>query len=555
MRFVATPSLSTCGPKKAAGLVFLAALIYLPAIAAAAPLPAAGLLVSARSGKLQGTEVGPARAFLGVPYAAAPVGKLRWAKPEPPAPWQGVRQATAFASKCPSMDWGSARSLVGSEDCLYLNVYAPNGTKGPRPVAVWFHGGGFTGGSSQDVDPSVFAAKAEVVVVTVNYRLGALGFASLSELDAESPTKSSGNYALMDQQAALLWVQQNIKAFGGDPRRVTAVGESAGAFSIWAHIASPHAQGLFQRAIVMSGPNSSLSDGMPMVERSVEQARGPSSKLAAEFGCERGPKLLECLRAVPAAKLVTAAGAARGWPGWTIILDGYVLPEQPKAARERGKVAMIPMLSGNTENEGGFFTQFNRLRPSGGWNEDEYRKAVLPAPFGNEILAAYPPLKYGSPDDTFAAAMSDQWACGTKKINSIFGRLTTVYAYEFADRNAPPTMLTFPGAAGGAFHTAEIPYVFQTSYPTEIHAGAPAFSTPQRALSDRMLKAWGDFVWGRPPAPDWPAFSSTGETMILRPDGDIKLGAAEFGRKHNCDFWDTTRFGDWLVNTGNLARH
>jgi para-nitrobenzyl esterase len=533
----------------------LTTLGYLPAVVTAAPLPVTDLVVAAQSGQLQGAEVGPSHAFLGIPYAAAPVGKLRWAKPESVTPWQGVRRATVFASQCPARGWGSSTAVIGDEDCLYLNVYAPRGAKIRRPVAVWFHGGGFTAGASQDVDPSIFAAKADVVVVTVNYRLGALGFASLPELDAENSSHSSGNYALMDQQAALRWVQQNINAFNGDPHRVTAIGESAGAFSIWTHVASPHAQSLFQRAIVMSGPGSSLSDGMPMFQRSVEQARGPSSKLAAELGCDRGPKLLACLRAVPAAKLVTAAGAEQGWPGWTIILDGSVLPEQPRALRERGKTAKIPILSGNTENEGGFFAQFNRLRPGGGWTEEEYRKAVLPAPFGDEILAAYPALKNRSPDDSYAAAVSDQFACATNKINTIFGHLTTVYAYEFADRDAPNTMLTFPGATGGAFHTAEIPYVFQTNYPTEIHSAPPAFSTSQKALSDRMLTAWGNFIWGRQPAPDWPLFSTSGETMILRPEGDIKLDAIEFRKKHNCGFWDTTKFGDWLVNTGNLARH
>ena len=551
MHYVATAFAAKRASKMAAASFFIAAMLCLPAVAAAAALTSADLVVSVRSGKLQGTEVGAVRAFLGVPYAAAPTGKLRWAKPVSVAPWDGVRPATKFASQCPSLGWGSPRTAVGNEDCLYLNIYVPKGTERPRPVAVWFHGGGYTGGASQDVDPSVFAAKADVVVVTVNYRLGALGFASLPELDAESPTKSSGNYALMDQQEALRWVQQNIKTFGGDPHRVTAIGESAGAFSIWVHIVSPHARGLFQRAIVMSGTNPSLADGTPMVERSVEEARGPSLKLAAEFGCDRGPALLECLRAVPAEKLVTAVGAAKGWVGWTIILDGYVLPEQPRALRERGDAARIPILSGNDENEAAFFF----MTRSTGRTEEDYRKALLSAPFGEEILAAYPLLRNGSADLTLTAAASDQWACGAKKINTIFGHLTTVYAYEFADTAAPPTLFDFPGAPVGALHTAEIPYVFQTSYPAEIHSAPPAFSTLQQALSDRMLKAWSNFIWGRPPAPDWPLFNSAGETMILRPEGDGKLTTAEFSRKHNCAFWDSIPYGLWLVDTADLARH
>ena len=551
MHYTATTPPAKRAPKMLTAFFLLAAMLYLPTAVVAAASPAADLLVSVRSGKLQGTEVGSVRAFLGVPYAAAPSGKLRWAKPAPVASWGGVRLATAFASECPAMGWVPPRTVVGNEDCLYLNIYAPKGAERPRPVAVWFHGGAFTRGASQDVDPSVFAAKADVVVVTVNYRLGALGFASLPELDAESPTKSSGNYALMDQQEALRWVLQNIKVFGGDPHRITVIGQSAGALSIWAHIASPHARGLFQRAIVMSGANPSLADGTPMVERSVEEARGPSLKLAAEFSCDRGPTLLECLRAVPAEKLVTAAGAANGWAGWTVIVDGDVLPEQPRVLRDRGNVARIPILSGNTENEGGFFAR----RGPGGWTEEEYRKALLSAPFGDEILAAYPPLRNGSADVTFAAAVSDQWACGTKKINTIFGHLTTVYAYEFADVAAPSTVFSFPGAPVGALHTADIPYVFQTGYPSEIHSAPPAFSAVQQALSDRMFKAWSNFIWGRPPASDWAPFNSAGETMILRPEGDGKLTAAEFSHKHNCVFWDSIPYGLWLVDTSDLARH
>jgi len=527
-----------------------AALSLHGAVSAAEP----GLEVTTKSGKLAGAAVGESRAFLGVPYAAPPVGKLRWAKPEPSAAWDGVRPASAYASKCPTFNWGPPGPPVGSEDCLYLNVFTPKDAKGPLPVAVWFHGGGFTGGSSQDIDGSAFAAKANVVLVTVNYRLGALGFASLPQLDAESPTHSSGNYALMDQQAALGWVRDNISAFGGDPRRVTAIGESAGAFSIWVHMISPGARGLFQRAITQSGPNSSLSDGVDMIDRSLEQTRGPSSKLAPEFGCDKAPDVLECLRAVPAARLVTSARAAQGWPGWTIILDGEVIPEQPKALRDKGKFAKIPVLSGANEDEGGFFVAGKRLRPGPPTSDEDYAKSLAPVPFGDQILAAYPARKLGDPDRTFASAVSDQWACGTQKINRIFGKLTAVYAFEFADPKAPATLFAFPGAPVGAFHTAEIPYVFQSSYPKEIHRGPPPFDAQQQALSDRMLKAWGDFVWGRKPASDWPEFGKTGETVVLAPGGDAKLTTAAFSAKHNCGFWDTTKFGDWLVNTGSLAR-
>lgn len=532
-----------------APIAVIGAVVATLALGSPAQAAAAAPQAKVESGVLAGVRQDDVSAFLGVPYAAPPVGKLRWAAPAPAARWTGVRPATAFGAKCPSVDWAPPRRVVGAEDCLFLNVYAPANAKGSLPVAVWFHGGGFTAGSSQDVDPRRFAAKANVVVVTVNYRLGALGFASLPEAEAEAG--GSGNYALLDQQAALAWVQRNIGAFGGDKKRVTAIGESAGAFSIWTHIASPGAAGLFQRAITMSGPNASLADGMPMVDRKVEQQEGPSARLAKEFGCP-ADKPLACLREVPAEKLVTAGGGA-SWVGWTIILDGKVLPEQPKTRRENRKIAKIPVLSGATENEGGFFSVTHRFGPNGGWTPADYRASIEAAPQGSEILAAYPPEKAGTPDDTYALAVSDQWACGTLKINTLHSQVAPVYAYEFADREAPATLFAFPGAPKGAFHTAEIPYVFQTAYPSELHRTPPALSPAQQALSDRMLAHWGDFIWGRG-LKDWPRFDAGGAVMILAPEGDRAMPTADFRTKHNCDFWDRTPFGDWLVNTANLAR-
>ena len=243
--------------------------------------PGLAPVVTTGEGAVQGSTAGTVDEFLGIPYAAPPVGNLRWRPPAPPRDWHGVRNATQFGPSCPQALTGNPLLPPGpiSEDCLYLNVYAPavnSDDQGGRPVLVWIHGGGLVQDGARDYDGSELAADG-VVVVTINYRLGALGFLAHPAL-ASRPGGAAGNYGLMDQQAALRWVQRNIARFGGDPDNVTIAGQSAGGLSVLAQMVSPGARGLFQRAIVESGTYQ-------LTEPSLAAAETAGQAFAAKAGC------------------------------------------------------------------------------------------------------------------------------------------------------------------------------------------------------------------------------------------------------------------------------
>ena len=307
------------------------ALVMSAAAAAAQVKTSAGLLEGEASAD------GAVRAYKGVPFAAPPVGALRWQAPQPPAPWSGVRKAVKFGARC------EQGPIFGdmifrdepSEDCLYLNVWTPAAKPDDRlPVMVWIHGGGFQAGSaSEPRQDGERLARKGVVVLTVNYRLGVFGFFAHPELTAESPHKASGNYGLLDLVAALRWVQANVAAFGGDPRNVTIFGESAGSFAVSALMASPLAQGLFHRAIGESGAFFTTGP-QPLAPRSLAASEEQGRKFATGLGAES----LAALRAKPAADVLQAALKTQPWfaPG----IDGHVLPQDVAAiSRPVGRAA------------------------------------------------------------------------------------------------------------------------------------------------------------------------------------------------------------------------
>src|SRR5215469_11989313 len=320
--------------------------VFLPGLACAAindPVRLDSGLISGVSGT--SAEV---RVYKGIPFAAAPVGKLRWHAPAPVAHWDGVRSGAEFGAICMQAAGGrGGASPKMSEDCLYLNVWtAAKGASDRRPVLVWLHPGGFTGGSgSSPATDGENLAKKGLVVVTINYRLGIFGFFAHPELTQESDRHASGNYGLMDQVAALQWVQKNIAAFGGDPRRVTIDGDSAGAMSVGDLMASPLGKGIFQRAIAESGSYLGLSVN-------------PMRKLAdAE---QAGKRVAEALGAKSLAELRTKSAedvmkSARG--GGNVIIDGWSLPEDPGAIFAEGKQNDVPTLVGSNKDEGTFFLQ------------------------------------------------------------------------------------------------------------------------------------------------------------------------------------------------------
>ncbi|WND35906.1 carboxylesterase/lipase family protein [Streptomyces sp. BB1-1-1] len=490
-------------------------------VAAPAAAAADGTTVTTRYGQVRGETGESANAYLGIPYAAPPVGDRRWKPPAPPARWAGVRDATAPGDPCMQADsstpWGDlAGPGTPSEDCLYLNVHTP-AERSPRekPVMVWIHGGGFTIGSGTFYDGGELAARGDVVVVTLNYRLGAFGYLAHPDLAGESPEGVSGNYGLLDQQAALHWVRQNIAAFGGDPGNVTIFGESAGGGSVCQHLVSPRTLGLYDRAIAQSGC------GFPLPTQESQQRTGAS--WADSLGCAD----VACLRAEPAGELLTAAlnPGAR----WVPNVDGRVLPLQIPDALEKGRFHRVPVLQGTTADEGRLTvaTTYDlagrRLTAAG------YPVAVR-ALYGDRsdaILARYPLSDHGSPAEALGAILTDsRFACLQSRTAELMAGHTRSYQYEFADRQAMDYLnlpISFPL---GAPHGSEIRYVFGGV------AGTPA----QNALAAKMMGYWTNFAHtGIPYAADAPRWNQYPKVQVLAPEAITR--STTFPQDHECDLW------------------
>ncbi|MEU4118720.1 carboxylesterase family protein [Kitasatospora sp. NPDC028055] len=497
----------------------LLAAALLAALAALPTAPAAAADTGAVAATDAGTVLGSAhdgyRTYQGIPYAAPPVGALRWRDPQPVAPWSGIRSATAPGNRCPQ---GRPDQPDGSEDCLYLNVTVP-ARADHRPVIVWLHGGGFTSGAGSDYDPHRMAVSGDAVVVTVNYRLGVFGTFGYPGL------ADSGDFGLADQQAALRWVRRNIAAFGGDPRNVTLAGQSAGGMSVCSQLTSPSAAGLFDKAVIQSGsclidyPRNLFFPGMaagsPWADRTSVEAAGQT--LAATVGCHT----LDCLRQQPTAALYRH-GTAFTRPAYGTSL----LPLEPAAALREGRFQRVPVLSGgNRDEHRGWVAAQNRyVEPITAERYDH----LLADSFGDQagqVADEYPADAYPSPALAWAALATDRiWSCPTLTGDRLLARHTEVYAYEFADRDAPGQPGFAPGLPPGAYHGSELPYLFDV-------AGWPARLTPaQQRLSDRMIHAWTAFATsGRP----WARFRGD-DVMSLRPDA---VRPVDLGAEHDCGFW------------------
>ncbi len=487
-------------------------------------------VVATTDGPVRGVATPQGEAFLALPFAAPPVGALRWRPPQPPQPWVETRDATRGGALCPqSAIPGDGRP---SEDCLTLNVYTPPNVKpgDRRPVMVWIYGGGYVIGYNSQYDLSRLAQRQGVVSVAINYRLGALGFLAHPALRAEGG--GSGDYALMDQQAALRWVKANIEAFGGDPANVTLFGESAGGWSVCEQLASPGAQGLFQRAIIESGactsPDSAISQS---------DAEAGGQAMAAELGCKDPSTAAACLRALPADRVIKAKPHRRGLLGkdsWSAAFGGEVLPLSPRSAFEQGRFVAVPMIDGTNHDEAALFLDLNRFT-GGLWTRASYEKII--GDFFLEqtpqVLAEYEPLAKSSFADAYVDIVTDStFSCPALTTNALLERRAPVYAYEFDDPHAvnhlPHAPFTPPLKA---FHASEIVYVLQTPW---VAADPSAFDPAQRRLSDRMQAAWASFARTGSPGPAWPADHGAGP-LQLRPDGD-RL-ATDFAARHHCDFW------------------
>ncbi|BBC38184.1 Carboxylic ester hydrolase [Streptomyces graminofaciens] len=512
------------------GLTTLTTLTALAAVLAA-PLPALAAtrdaaLVRTDAGWIRGQTTTEGRQFLGVPYAQPPVGDLRWTEPRPVRPWQGVREAGDFGNRCvqtASWDPGYEQPSL-TEDCLDLNVYVPDGA-GRRPVMVWLHGGGLTAGAGEDVVPDTFARRIGAVVVTVNYRLGAMGFLATAGLDDELRDGVSGNFGMLDQQAALRWVRANIGRFGGDPARVTIAGESAGGRSVCTQLASPTSKGLFRAGIVQSGAYGDCAARTHGT--AVAQGRAFMEKL----GCAD----TACLRAKPAAEIL----AAQAGLSWGPVTGGAYLPVQPFEAFAKGAAARVPVLNGANQDEGRLFA-FARFDASGTPLTAEQYPEVVRTDFGERALAQYPLSTHSSPTIAYGTAQGDQlFACPALRLDQVLARRGQVYAYEFADRTAPPfaslrnlnTDFDF-----GATHVNEVQYLFK-------HFGLEApLDAEQRALSRQMIDYWGSFVRdGVPRAAGQPAIpAGAAKVLSLRTisEGGNSLSTT-VRDEHRCNLWDS----------------
>jgi para-nitrobenzyl esterase len=479
------------------------------------PRADAGPQVTVQSGVLEGKAEGIVSAFLGIPYAAPPVGALRWKPPEPPLPWDGIRPATEFGPR--PMQPAVYKDMVFrdpgcSEDCLSLNVWTPaHDAKARLPVMVWIFGGGFlAGGTSEQRQDGEHLAERGVVVVSMNYRLGVFGFLAHPDLVRESPHHAAGNYGLLDQLAAIRWVHDNVAAFGGDPANVTIFGESAGSISVSAQMASPLAKGLFQKAIGESGAAFFvLSPGF--LQRSLAGVAAED----AEFVRQRtGARTLAELRTMPAQKLLDAVSAPSeaGAPEFFLATDGYFLPEPAAAIFAEGKQNAVPLLAGWNRDEGGLPLPPTPMAGA------SLRKTAA-AEFGrdaSEFLAVYP-----SDTDQQAARSGAEFAAdrfiafGTWAWIEAEARTggQPIFRYRF-DR-APPT--DFTGQKRGAFHSADIVYVFG-----EFDAQPRVPWTPADVEASRLIQSyWTNFARTADPngpgLPPWPtyAISSGCEVMHL----------------------------------------
>lgn len=490
---------------------------------AAAPPPPPTLNVA--QGRLVGKREAGVEQFLGVPYALPPLGDLRWKPPLPPLPWPTPRPATSFGAPC-------AQGRGGSEDCLTLNIYRPPRAAG-APLMVWVHGGFYTGGGSSVFDGSALAREYGVVVVTLNYRLGVLGFLS-------GPGIGQGNYGLMDIAAALRWLRANGAALGADPRNLTVFGNSAGGAAICSLMTAPSAAGLFDKAILQSGACVS-----PLLSRPLSEGEWAGQGYARLLRCVGTPEQVgRCLRQKPLAELQATAPPTRRTVDAVPLPPVYgsdFLPLAPTEAFRRGQFAKVPVLLGSNREEARIFEAYlpgwlrfsTPLYWTGLLLLDPWR---LP-----ELLRRYPVSPERPALATLTTLLTDQvFACPTHWLTRELSRWAPTYAYEFSDPGA--TLLLSPGTFPrglGAYHGAELPYVLGSAV---TGVGGPAqFSAPQARLAAQMSEYWTTFARTSYPVAlgltGWPPYTrDLPQVLSLAPGQSVLV--RDFGVRHGCDFWD-----------------
>lgn len=493
------------------------------------------LIVTTQHGKIEGKIDGDTRVFLGIPFAAPPVEGNRWRSPQPVAAWNDIRQATEFAPSCPQPSSGLSQVGISSgktfeEDCLYLNVWTPTtpSTK-KRPVMVWIHGGAFViGGAATSVyNGKKLVEHGDLVVVSINYRLGPLGFLAHPKLGA-----GSGNFGFLDQQTALKWVQQNIDAFGGDPKNVTIFGESAGGISVCLHLTAPSSAGLFQRAISESGPCFPLP--------TIENANSAGEKIADETGCAEANDPIECLRTKtpeallsvlpPRSALHFGVGHA-----WFPVLDKTIWSDQPQTLLEQGLFTKVPTIFGVNKDEGTLFAMLAGLQALGAVTYTTYIEATF-GDAANEVLKRYPPFLKGTPGQTIAELIGDTlFVCPTvNAVNAIATKQDDVFLYYFTHVPSFTSLMPFLQST----HTAELPFVFGNPLIDGLN-----LKNEEAELSTKMMTYWTTFASSGTP-------NATSNTLLTWPNYDAlkqehlvfsTTPSVENKLKHDlCEFWKTT---------------
>jgi len=492
----------------AIAIAVMAATLALVTAVSAAPIHVDGGLVA-------GTVKDGTRTWLGIPYAAPPVGDLRWRAPQAVVPWTGVRQATSFSKACrQTATW---ITFPESEDCLYLNVWAPAAPKGQKnlkklPVMVWIHGGGYYGGTAQQpLYDGVHMARHGVIVVTLNYRLGVFGFFSHPELAAEG--KVDGNQGVLDQVAALQWVRSNIAAFGGDPHRLTIFGESAGSASVAVLETSPLAKGLFQRAIAESGTTAIDPRETGRLDKSAAEANGVALGQALN-----APHLAD-LR-----KLDTETVIAQPW-GPHLVVDNYLIPTDMTTAYKAGAPSRVPLLLGWNADEGkdlaGEALAHEALTVA---RYPELAARLIGHTPSQALLDAYPVKSDVDVKPMLFKVMNDAWSWHMftwAKLHRAAGS-GPVYVYDFVHIPAEPK--TPCGYGCGAGHGAEIPYVYD-----QLAQDSRTWSADDYRVAERMVTYWTNFAkTGNPNGkglPQWQAFDGN-DASVIRLGSDAEVKAA-----------------------------
>lgn len=515
-------------------------------------------VVETKEGPVQGFISNGVTKFLGIPYAEPPMGELRWLPPKDHARWTNVLPATKFAPIC------ALKTTLGvfsgppnnNEDCLYLNVFAPEVRPSqPLPVIVFIHGGGNYDGETPGYDGSKMVTKGKAIVVTMAYRLNLMGFLSHPALNNEG--HPFANYGLLDQIAAFKWVQRNVSLFGGDKDNVTLAGQSAGAIDVQFHMVSPFAKDLFHRAICQS----SCMAFPPLTTAAAAEAKGIAFAEAAGCGSGRGPEVAQCLRHLPAEKVMEFAGTPNSISQYVspYIVDGQIVPDTPLKLFKNGQFQRVPVMNGGTRDEWNFTLALpvyasstdnaKRTAPTAEQYHKYINSTFAPPAYTEgtaaKVLDLYPLSAFKSPYAAWNRVASDALRlCNLRSKNKIMAQYVPVYAYEFADATAPSYFPDMPGMEDlGAYHTMDIQYIFPSWHGSPLGI-VKALNEKQAKLSDQMVVSWGNFAkTGNPNGTGnspWPVSNANASGWLIQDlPGVSSMTDAEYSKLHNCDFWDS----------------